>query len=365
MQHKTKFLSLLLTAIIFACAEKQNEELNNRYILKGSLDGIENQTWIYLSFENKVTDSTQISENKFEFTGELNHPKLFNLYTKYPQNSTSIWLDTGLTTFEAKNEKFREAKIIGSKSQTESEQLRSAVKDYRKHRDSLTQIAISTIYNDSIKKIANEALKVIYASHLEIETDFVKKNPKSYVSVWFVDHYSTTLGRTKTQELFNALDDSLKQSSYGERITHYLNINVNPKIGDSYVNFSMTNNKGELINLSDYNGKLLLLDFWASWCGPCKEEYPALKEAYAKFHDKGFEIVSISQDQNREDWINAIETNGLNWVNLWDASGNNADPYLIYDINGIPDNFLIDKNGIIVARDLRGKELISTIKKNL
>lgn len=144
-----------------------------------------------------------------------------------------------------------------------------------------------------------------------------------------------------------------------------MELNKNLKIGDKYVDFSMANDKEELIKLSDFEGKLILLDFWASWCGPCIKEYPALKKAYSQFNKDGFEIVSISEDQTRDSWLKAIENNELNWINLWQEEGSKADPYLIYGINGIPDNFLIDKNGIIVARDLRGEKLIKSIEQNL
>ncbi|MCP4101673.1 MAG: TlpA family protein disulfide reductase [Lentisphaerae bacterium] len=127
----------------------------------------------------------------------------------------------------------------------------------------------------------------------------------------------------------------------------------------------MPNENGELTKLSGFEGKLILLDFWASWCGPCIKEYPALRKAYSKFNNDGFEIVSVSEDQTKEIWLKSIEKNELNWVNLWQDNGRKADPYLIYGINGIPDNFLINEKGIIVARNLRSEKLISKIEEEL
>lgn len=365
MLKTTNIIGILILVLILGCTEKQNKELSNKYILKGNVNGIENDTWVYLSLDGKAVDSTQISENKFELEGRISQPTKFDLFIKNTQNYSQIWLEPGNINFKAQNGAFRVAKITGSKTQKEKDILNASTKDYRNRRDSLTTILRNPKANDSLKKSAKEGLQVIYDNHLKIEQEFVKNNPKSYVSAWLLDFYSTTLGKTKTVELYNVLDDSIKKSSYGKNINRFLDLNENPKIGDKYVDFSMTNEKGELINLSDFDGKLFLLDFWASWCGPCKEEYPALKKAYSKFKTDGFEIISISEDQTKESWIKAIDKNELNWVNLWQAGGNKADPYLIYGINGIPDNFLINEKGIIVARNLRGEKLISEIEKNL
>ena len=365
MKRTTIILGIIIFALNYSCSENNNKTSIDQYTLNGELEGIENGTWIKLMFNDKTVDSTQVLDGKFTINGDLTQPKQFNLYIKKPQNYTRIWLEPKAVNFKAKNGEFAKAEIMGSKTQDEQEILSSSLKNYRNRRGSLTAIYRNPKSNDSLKKSVLEGLKIIYDNHTEIEQEFIKKNPKSYVSAFLVDFFSTTFGKTKTEELYNILNDSIKTSSYGKNINRYLSLNKNLKIGDKYVDFSMTNEKGELISLSDFEGKLLLLDFWASWCGPCIEEYPALKKAYSKFNKDGFEIVSISEDQTKERWLKAIEKNELNWINLWQNDGNKADPYLIYGINGIPDNFLIDENGIIVARNLRGENLISEIESNL
>ena len=132
-----------------------------------------------------------------------------------------------------------------------------------------------------------------------------------------------------------------------------------PLIGKRFLDVQEPDTKGKLRRLSDYagKGKWVLVDFWASWCGPCQEEMPNVVAAYKKYHDKGFEIVGLSFDADRDDWLNAIKTWNMPWIHLSDLEYWESKAGKVYEIEGIPDNILIDPDGIIVARDLRGPEL--------
>lgn len=132
-----------------------------------------------------------------------------------------------------------------------------------------------------------------------------------------------------------------------------------PLIGKRFRDVQEPDTKGKLRRLSDYagKGKWVLVDFWASWCGPCQEEMPNVVAAYKKYHDKGFEIVGLSFDADRDDWLNAIKTWNMPWIHLSDLNYWESKAGKVYKIEGIPDNILIDPDGIIVARDLRGPEL--------
>jgi len=352
-------------AINLGCNENKNKLGENELILKGELEGIENHSSIYLMLDNEIIDSTKIEENKFSITRIIEHPKQYTLLVKNSKNYSRIWLESGVIKFKAKSGEFKDAIIIGSNSQEESEKLWKPIWEYRKRRDSLSKIVYNNDLNDSLKLNAKLELKKVQQNRLKIESDFIKNNPKSYVSAKTLDFYATSLPQKTVYELYNAFSDDLKKSSYGKSISRFLELNQNPQIGDKYVDFSMPNANNKLVKLSDFEGKLILLEFWASWCGPCKKEYPALRKAYSKFHNDGFEIVSISEDQTKKQWLKAIDENKLSWINLWQKGGNNADPYLIYGINGIPANFLIDENGIIIERDLKGEKLISKIEEKL
>jgi len=132
-----------------------------------------------------------------------------------------------------------------------------------------------------------------------------------------------------------------------------------PLIGQHFLDVQSRDVNGKTHKLSQYagKGKWVLLDFWASWCGPCQEEMPNVVSAYRKFHDKGFEIVGISLDESKDDWLDAIESWGLSWTHLSDLNGWKCSAVQKYGVDGIPYNVLIGPDGVIQACDLTGNEL--------
>jgi peroxiredoxin len=132
-------------------------------------------------------------------------------------------------------------------------------------------------------------------------------------------------------------------------------------IGNTAPDFSCTDANGNTVSLSSFKGKFVLLDFWASWCGPCRRENPSIVKAYHRFHDKGFDIFGVSLDDTKADWLLAIKKDGLVWTQVSDLKGRKAEPAALYGIKAIPMNYLIDQKGIIVASGLRGDELDSKL----
>ena len=136
-------------------------------------------------------------------------------------------------------------------------------------------------------------------------------------------------------------------------------------IGKQFIDLEAADENGESHALSEYagKGKWVLLDFWASWCGPCRAEMPNVKTAYRKYHDKGLEIVGFSFDEKKKAWLKAINDMDLTWIHLSDLKGWGSIAAEVYEIEGIPDNLLIDPKGKIVAHDLRGEELQQALAK--
>lgn len=321
-----KLIFGIITLLIISCKEKRKEQFS----LIGTTNGIENGTYLYLDkiSDEKIIDSVKVENNSFSFQTKLSQtPLQVVLRTKDFSHYRFLWLENNQMEFDGSESDFRNAIVTGSITENLSQSLSREI--------------------DTLPR--NERLKR--------EMEFVKNNPKSVVSANILSVYSTTWGKEKTKELFDQFSIDNKNSEYGKSISKYIELNKNPKVGEKYVDFEMENTIGEMKKLSDFNDKIILLEFWASNCGPCRQENPNLVKTYESYQPKGFEIFAVSQDTKKTNWLKAIEKDGLPWLQVSDLKGRDNSASLIYGINAIPDNFLIDKNGIIIGRNLRGEKL--------
>ena len=170
-----------------------------------------------------------------------------------------------------------------------------------------------------------------------------------------------------TERTFNGLDEKVRQTPAGQALKRSIDGFLAVAVGKMAPDFSAPDTTGHMISLSSFRGKYVLLDFWASWCGPCREENPIVKAAYRKYHQRNFEIISVSLDMpgKKKEWEEAIRKDDLPWQQVSDLKYWNSDPAHLYSIRSIPQNFLIDPNGKIVAADLRGPALEKTLEKIL
>jgi len=323
-----KIIYGILALLIVSC----NENPKMEFSLNGKTGSIENGTIIYLDNADSQTDdlidSTVVENNSFVFRTKLSKSPLHVvLRTKDYSHYRFLWLENKPMTFDATKTDFLNATVKGSYEENLGQNLRKEIENLSEE--------------EQRKK----------------EIEFIKKHPNSIVSAETLSAYCTTFGKKETKELFDQLSEENKTSKYGKIITAYLELNKEPKIGEQYVDFEMPDLNGKLQRLSDLKGKTIFLEFWASWCAPCRKENPNLVKTYRKFKSKGFEIFAISLDESKDNWIKAIKKDSLNWYHVNDFKGLGNKALLIYGVEGIPDNFLIDKSGIIVGRDLRGKEL--------
>jgi len=347
-------LTFFAFILLFSC---QKEKAG--YEISGILKSIPDNSVVYIYKNKKHIDSAIVFKGRFHLSGKVENPTNVVLRIKNSNDGTSFWLENSNINFEAEKGNFRLARITGSKSQFEDEMLSNRLKENEVKmgilEDSLGSYFDKMTAEERISM--GKQIELLERKEIDIYQDFIKEFPDSFVSSNNLQFYAKYWGKAKTQELFDLLSLDNKNSEYGRKISKYIELNKDPQIGDQFVDFEMSNQNGQLKKLSDIKEKVILLEFWASWCAPCIEENPNLVKTYQEFKPKGFEIFAVSLDQNKRNWLKEIEKGGLTWEHLSDLKGKESEASLIYGVDAIPDSFLIDQNGIIVGRNLRGKNL--------
>ena len=197
------------------------------------------------------------------------------------------------------------------------------------------------------------------------ETELIKANPDSYVSTFVIVSGMGQMEYEQLKEKYALLGEKAKATAHGKAIAAQIAKLESTAIGQIAPNFTVTTPEGESISLYDIKGKVKLIDFWASWCGPCRGENPHVVEIYKEYHPKGLEILGVSLDNNQEAWVKAIEDDGLTWNHVSDLKGWENAAAQLYGVNSIPHLLVLDENNQIVARNLHGQELKDKIAEML
>ncbi|WP_299440540.1 TlpA disulfide reductase family protein [uncultured Aquimarina sp.] len=373
---KINFLcTLMLSILVFSSCNKEKKAKNidesnivsDGYHILGKTKGIEDSTMIYINEAGSFVDSTHIIHGEFSFSGKVDTPKQAVIQTKdYKKNGVAfIWLENQKISIETPTSSLDNAIIKGGKVQEHQTVL-------KKRTDSLNNILdiieekyrYSEVSEETRDSVIN-AQTAIFSEMKKIEKSFIREFPDSYVSLNLLNIYKTSWDKNIVKELYELLAKDLKSTKTGIAINDFISLPEKPKVGDSYVDFELPNTDGSLIKVSDIKAKYVLVEFWASWCGPCRKENPNLVRTYNIYKEKGFEILGVSLDSNEKHWLKAIEKDGLPWTQTSDLKAQNSLPALLYGINAIPYNFLIDEKGTIIAENLRGDDLEKQLKELL
>lgn len=337
---KISFILLAASALTFSTYA------NEGYVVKGIIHG-DYAGYIYLSFPHKK-DSSLVRNHTFEFSGKVDKPVLAWLNLKPLANAAYLYLENSLITVEGdfsttiqQNEKinlYTITSITGSYAQNLLDQYRAFCKRNRP--------------NENFNSLRYEELKVMFAN-----------NPKQPVNGWILSDLAATNPVYTYDELRNLyllLDTAAMQRTDLNMIKTGLRTINKYGIGQPFTFFQLPNQKGEIIHSTKLSGKIVLIDFWASWCKPCRAKYPDMVSLYRKYQHQNFDILSISIDENKISWINAIQTDGLIWNNVLDQKKETQQEF---GIQAIPFSYLIDEQGIIIAINPTIEEIDSILKE--
>jgi thiol-disulfide isomerase/thioredoxin len=355
-------------SLVLSCSQT-GDNLKTGFVLNGKLQNFENDTWLFLeSGFNHQLDSVQLVNGDFQFTGTIPDSLAsvqYILRTKDYSDYKFVWVENSEMTFEGTKGNFRSAKITGSETQETDDRLTAKIKPIHEAIDSIGRLINADSADESQK---GEWITINHSNEKRLREEtvaFVKDNSNSVVSAYVLSVYASTWGRSLTTDLYNGFTDRAKRTSYGREIYEFITLNKDIDIGNQVQEFKQADVNGKEIKLSDYKGKIVLLEFWASWCGPCRKENPDLVKVYKHYNDKGFEILGVALDKDKAQWLNAIDHDRLPWTNVCDLQGDRNEAAIIYGVSAIPANFLIDRNGVVIARNLRSEELAGTLDKIL
>ncbi|HWB63152.1 MAG TPA: AhpC/TSA family protein [Chitinophagales bacterium] len=334
------------------------------FTINGNIKGIGN-TWVYFNYlpdsgTSTVTDSVLANNSKFIFTGFINAPSLGILYTNKPEVEDYFFFAPGVTTVRGDT---AHADILIANGSEETQLFNT----YRQKAGAFEQTCDSALlYIEGKKPVNDSAMRQHYsdmyfaaiADEDDFTEGFVTAHPNNYISAYLASYrFADEQKISKGIALLQKLSPAIRQSKYAVQLKARYKTLMALATNVTAPGFALPDSTGKTISLGAYKGKYVLVDFWASWCYPCRRENPGIVAVYKKYHNKGFEILGVSMDENRERWLAAIYKDNLNWNQVCDFKGWDGPVPQLFAVNGIPANFLIGPDGKIIAKDLLGAGL--------
>lgn len=381
--NKLNFI-VLAGFILFltSCGNKSGDNLKVQGQIDGDFEGNYVELKLLTSSNAVVIDSAQLNgDNFFDLQGRLEIPQFAALEFNNGEIIYLIVKPKDEISITAEGDDIVNTYMVEGSS--DSYRIKQLLTNHQKTLDAIADVIIA--YRDSLEVKSEQADRLLAErnkkrqelinEHREYTKNFIKDNLASLASLMAlyqsIGRDSYVLDIQDDFEYFAMVDSSLTMKypssdavkDLNEMVVAFKEQNKHLTIGKEAPDIALPSPDGDTVLLSSLRGKYVLLDFWASWCSPCREENPYLVSAYKQFNDRGFEIYQVSLDKTKEAWIKGIEEDNLDWVHVSDLQFWNSQAARLYKIREIPSNFLLDPEGKIIARNLRGQQLENTLSE--
>lgn len=355
------------------------------FTIKGSVGKLNPPAKAYLAYKvngERIMDSTEIRNGQFQFRGKavgireahirvVHSNEEHNPITRPQEDVLAFFLEDRTITISAKDS-IHNAVIKGSPAHDDNLKVTALLKPYydkyellnREFREQPEDKQKDSAYIASLEKRADAVTKEI----IDVKMKYVKANPGKYMALMaFNSTLPPEFDAVQAEKDFQGLKEDVRNTELGKTVLAKILKVKKTQEGSPAPEFALNDVNGKPVKLSDFRGKYVLLDFWASWCGPCRRENPNLVKAYDAYKDKGFTILGVSLDKpgDKDKWLEAIQKDGLPWTQVSDLKAWESDVAKLYEVNAIPMNFLISPDGKIIAKYLRGEALETQLKKVL
>lgn len=344
--------TLILAAAVALCSCS-----SNRYTIEGKIEGLTGVVYL-CDDQNNTLDSAAVSGGAFRLTGQAETPAIRVVRSTSDESpfAAMVILEPGKITIADNPENPYRKRVSGTPSNDASAAYSEA-----------SNALIQEFRNEETSDERREAIEKEYEQLTR--TTFEANRTNFFGALLLAQQLAYEMSGQELLDEIAALPAEMQQSDLLVKLRENAEAKLRTDIGQPYIDVVQPDASGAEVSLRSVvenpANKYVLLDFWASWCGPCMGEVPYLKQAYADYHKKGFEIYGVSFDRNREDWLQAIDENDMKWIHVSALSSFDNQAGKDYAVQGIPSNFLIDAEGKIVAKNLRGEALAEKLAELL
>ena len=351
---------IIISLIIISCKS------GNDFTIDGTIDADDgSKVYILQADQNNqpfIKDSTVIKNSKFEFSGQAATPEISYFQVEGVNGYVLSIIEAGKIKAEIYKDSVTTSLVTGTRSNNDFNKYRDETKSLVENINKIAYDQQQAIFNNNIE-LASKLRKDISRNEQEImlyEWDFIINNEDSYMSALLLEVFmvENKVNKDSIIEVYNTFSNRIKISNVGKNIAGLLRQYEDPiNIGELAPDFTAPSLDGGNITLSENLGKVTLIDFWAAWCRPCRIENPNLVRLYKKYNSSGLQIIGVSLDRTKEQWEKAISDDNLPWIHVSNLNFWNDPIARQYSIRAIPQSFLLDENGYVIAKNLRGLNL--------